>query len=258
MAGHGYGSNVLPFVFDLVNVANKVQVADSSNKNVSEKEDALLFDDDGMRTVSYLTEVRRILWRLCSNHPSSLGLHPALYFYSRSATFQPAALLSLVTLMKDWQTSDFLTFTNVRQRFETFLLANRNVTEAIRKLGTGNRSRPRIISLYRTIIAKLKEGSSPEAVAGYLAGTKEFAFLIEQPDDVPMLTLVGGSFTRETKGAAYLAEALPTAPKCPTCGGLMHRNGMQVGHRQAKRLGGSGHSSNAAMQHPFCNSTVAN
>lgn len=258
MAGHGYGSHVLPFVFDLVNITNKVQVSDSSNKKVKESEEGFLFDDDGNRTISYLTDVRRILYRLCSNHASSLGLHPVLYFYSRNGTFQPSALLSFVILMRDWDTNDFLGFTDVRASFEEFLLSNRSMTEAIRQLGTGNRSRPRIISLYRTIILKLKEGNSPDQVADDLRNHRDFSFLIEPREEAPMLALEGGAFTRETKGAAFLADALPSAPKCPTCAGLMHRNGMQVGHKQAKRNGGSADVSNAMMQHPFCNSTVSN
>jgi hypothetical protein len=258
VAGYGYGSHVLPFVFDLVNITNKVQVSDSSNKKVKEAEEGFLLDPNGAKTVAYLTDVRRMLWRLCSNQASSLGLHPALYFYSRNGTFQPAALLSFVILMRDWDTNEFLGFTEVRASFEAFLLANRNITEAIRQLGTGNRSRPRIISLYRTIISKLRENKTPDEVANDLRSMNEFAFLIEPAEDLPMLALEGGSFTRETKGAAFLSDALPSAPKCPTCQGLMHRNGMQVGHKQAKRLGGSGDVSNAMMQHPFCNSTVRN
>jgi hypothetical protein len=258
MAGHGYGSHVLPFVFDLVNITNRVQVSDSSNKKVKEAEEGFLLDPDGDKTIAYLTNVRRILRRLCSNHASSLGLHPGLFFYSRSGSFQPAALLSFITLMRDWDTTDFLGFTEVRQPFEAFLMANRNVTEAIRQLGTGNRSRPRIISLFRTILTKLKENKSPEQVADDLREMKEFAFLIEPAEEKLMLALEGGSFTRETKGAAFLADALPSAPRCPTCSGLLHRNGMQVGHRNAKREGGSGDVSNAMLQHPFCNSTVRN
>ena len=257
MAGQGYGPHVLPFVFDLVNIGNRVAVADSSNKRVKEEEFPI--DTDGAVTISYLTEIRRMLWRFCSNHPSSLGLHPALYFYSRNGTFQPAALLSFVVLMKEWETTDYLAFTDVRAKFETFLMANRNITEAVRKLGTGNRSRPRIIGLYRKIISRLREGKEPSEVADELRATAEYGFLIDDVDEtMPFLALEGGTFTRETKGAAFIADALPSAPKCPTCGGLMHKNGMQVGHRQHRRSGGSNDVSNAMMQHPFCNSTFSN
>jgi hypothetical protein len=199
-----------------------------------------------------------MLRRLCSTHASSLGLHPVLYFYSRTGSFQPAALLSFVNLMRDWDTSDFLAFTEVREKFEAMLLANRSITEAIRKLGSAGRSRPRIIGFYRAIIGRLRDGQTPEEVSAALRQTSEYGFLIEEPDDSqPMFQLEGGSFTREVKGAAYIAEALPTAPRCPTCRGLLHRNGVQTGHRQPKRHGGSGHVSNAMPQHPFCNSTVA-
>ena len=42
VAGQGYGPHVLPFTFDLVNVCNRVGVADSSNKSV--KDDGLTDD----------------------------------------------------------------------------------------------------------------------------------------------------------------------------------------------------------------------
>jgi hypothetical protein len=253
MAGQGYGPHVLPFVFDLVGLCNRLAVPSSGKKN-----DELPDDTDGMLTLAYLTEVRRILWRLCSNNPSSLGLHPVLYFYSRAGTFQPAALLSIVNLMRDWDTPDYRAFTSVREGFEEILLANRSITEAIRKLGSANRSRPRIVGFYRAILNRLLEGKTPAEVAAALQATEEYGFLIEPQDEEPMFNLEGGSFTREVKGAAFIASALPTVSKCPTCRGLIHRNGIQTGHVKAKRDGGSGRVANAIPQHPFCNSTFAN
>ena len=182
-----------------------------------------------------------------------------LYFYSRTGTFQPTALLSFATLMRDWETPDFLAFTTVREKFETVLLGNRIIREVVGKLGAGQRSRPRIIGFYRAIISRLREGLSPDEVMADLRKTAEYKFLTEPPEEeMPLLQLEGGSFNREVKGAAYIASALPTAPKCPTCGGLIHRNGMQTGHKQAKREGGSGRIENAGPQHPLCNSTVSN
>ena len=83
LAGHGYGPNVLPFVFDLVNLINDMQIADSSKKR-SSKDDLLSSDDDGNETIKFLTKTHSILLRICSTHASSLGLHPALYFYSHT------------------------------------------------------------------------------------------------------------------------------------------------------------------------------
>jgi hypothetical protein len=254
LGGPGYGSKVLPFVFDLINHINKLQAADASNKRVTR--DEFPVDESGEKTLAYLKETRKVLWRLCSNHPSSLGLHHALYFYARSGIFQPGAVLAFVELFRDWDTPEYKVFTEVRAPFEEFLLANRSITEAIRRLGSGSRSRPRVVSLYRRVLADLRNGMSARDIAAKLADDPNFDFLIYLPEDV--LDFGDGAFSRDAKGAAFLQSALPSAPKCPTCRGLMHINGMQVGHVRAKRDGGTGHPNNAVMQHPFCNSTVAN
>lgn len=255
VAGQGYGPRILPTVFDLVNLANRVSVKDSSHKRATSE--GLPSDPDGETTISYLANVRKVLRRICSTHPSSLGLHPALYFYSRNGTFQSSALLNYVVRFGEWETPDFLKFTQVRAKFEEFILANRGITEAVRRLGSGARSRPRVLSFYRLLITRLSEGVSPKHLAAELAKNPVYEFLVAA-DNVADLLDEGGTFDRDVKGAAYIKQALPTAPKCLTCGGLLHRNGMQVGHKKARREGGSGTLANAGMQHPFCNSTVAN
>ena len=253
MAGQGYGPHVLPLLFDLINGTNDVSVPDSSHKKIS-KSDELASDPDGSKTIEYLTNARAMVWRLCSTHASSLGLHPALYFYSPSGIFQPGAILTFVTLFKGWDTPDFRKFIAVRSKFEEFLLANRGITEAVRKLGSGSRSRPRILALYRKIISDIDAGASVAKIKANLAKEQDFAFLVaESPSNIGAK---GAKFKKETKSGAFLRDALPGTPKCPTCGGLTHRNGMQAGHKQHRRLGGNDSVGNAQMQHPFCNSTV--
>lgn len=254
VGGPGYGSKTLPFVFDLINLINKPSAASSTNRRAPK--DDFTSDETGEETLAYLRETRRVLRRLCSNHPSSLGLHPALYFYARSGAFQPGAIFAMVDLLKDWDTPNFRSFTAVRRGFEEFLLSNRNFTEAVRRLGSGSRSRPRVVSLYRRVLAELGTGATPKAIAEGLAKDANYEFFIAAPP--PELDLGDGSFTRDVKGAAFIQSALPTAPRCPTCGGLLHHNGMQVGHVVARRDGGAPALDNTMMQHPFCNSTVAN
>jgi hypothetical protein len=255
IAGQGYGPHVLPFLFDLINLTNDVPVSDSSRKRIVKEDEKFPEDPDGNRTLQYLVNTRSMIWRICSTHASSLGLHPALYFCSPSGVFQSAALLSFVVLFKSWGTDDFRRFTEVRGRLEQFLLAHRGITEAVRKLGSGSRSRPRITALYRQILADLGAGKSPQDVHEALVRAPEFSFIVQEG---PLaLPASGKKFARDTKGAAFLRDALPSAPKCSTCGGILHRNGMQVGHKKAKRDGGSDQLGNALIQHPFCNSTVA-
>lgn len=248
LAGQGYGPATLPFVFDLVMLANKVSPK-SIDKSV---------DFDGGETIEYLKKVKKAVERICSTSPSSLGLHPALYFYSRSGVFQPVAFLAYVSMFSLWDTRDFLEFTKVRAEYERFILSNRGITEAVRRLGSGARARPRITSLYQTIISELRQGKSLVDIGIALASNPDYNFLIAAQVADGMLEPLDTSFSRDTKGAAFLRDALPSAPKCPTCQGLMHRHGMQVGHQIARRDGGAATLDNAMMQHPFCNSTFAN
>ena len=258
LAGFGYGSTVLPFVFDLVNLANDVAVPDSSHKNAPKAEGGYEIDADGHLTVKYLIKVRESLWRICSMHSSSLGLLPALYFYSGSGGFQPNSLLSIMALFKGWSTQDFIAFTESRKTLEDFLLSNRKTTEAIRKLGSGSRSRPRLVSMYRRVLKEAKSGKSVEQIRDILSREKDFAFLAEAASNELELPLPKGKFNRDVKATAFLNTALPAALRCPTCGGLLHNLAMQVGHKKARRDNGDATAENAQMQHPFCNSTYAN
>lgn len=254
LGGPGYGPKALPFVFELVNIVNKTEVPDASSRKAAS--DNLPVDETGEETERFLTATRTVLRRLCSTHPSSLGLHPALYFYARSGAFQSGSLLAFIELFRGWDTKQYLDFTAVREPFESFLLAHRGHTEAVRRLGSGSRSRPRLVAFYRRVLSDLQAGASSEDIATTLSTDESFAFFITPPAD--LLALGDGSFSRDTKGAAFIQGTLASAPKCPTCRGFLHRNGMQVGHIHAKRDGGMGTLENSMMQHPFCNSTVAN
>jgi hypothetical protein len=213
-------------------------------------------DRDGNKTIRFLSNTRTVLRRISSNHPSSLGLHPALYFYSQGGVFQQAALLSFVALMKGWDTPDFKRFTGVREKFEQFLLTHRGVTDAVHELGSGSRSRPRIISLYARLIDRFAAGETVEAVAGSIANEPGFSFIASEPEEDPTYVQEGEKFGRAVKGGVFLREALPTAVKCVKCGGIIHRNGIQVGHKHARRDGGSAQLANAQLEHPLCNSTI--
>jgi hypothetical protein len=110
-----------------------------------------------------------------------LALHPALYFYNASGGFQPNSFLSIIVLFKQWDTKQFPEFTEVRTTFEAFLLNNRRTTEAIRKLGSGGRSRPRLVALYGRVIQEARNGKSAEEITTKLAGELEFSFLATEP-----------------------------------------------------------------------------
>lgn len=83
VAGRGYSSQTLPLVFEFVNLVNHVK-----------GETKLSDDPTGQETRAFLDRCRRVVNRMSGTHPSSLGLHPAVYFYSHTGRYQPTAFFA--------------------------------------------------------------------------------------------------------------------------------------------------------------------
>ena len=66
-------------------------------KFVKEKYEAN--DEDGEMTVQCLKNCRKILYRINSSNPSSLGLHPAIYLYSINGRFKTTSFYVLLHFM---------------------------------------------------------------------------------------------------------------------------------------------------------------
>jgi hypothetical protein len=253
VAGRGY--NALPFAFDLVNYANNVRAADSTSK----KDDNILpSDSDGSLTVEYLKTVRRRAERITGDSPRSLGLHPIVYFYTRSGSFQPTVFLAVSSFIEDLATRDkLIEFTTHRRLFEEFLINHKEATTLlIKQLGSGARHIPRLREYYNRIFTGLVNGKDLEAIQADFAADRDFAFLTApRPTDLrPEPTAGDGSFKRGTKTAAFFAAALPNGTKCCLCGALIHKNSVNFDHAVPRREGGSTDMSNARVTHPYCNS----
>ncbi len=250
VAGKGY--NALPFVFDLVNYANNVRVADST----SQKDDKtkLPTDSDGILTLQYLKEVRKKVDRITGDTPRSLGLHPVAYFYTRSGTFQPTVFIAVSGFVEDLQSKNkLMEFTKHRREFEEFLIAHKEATTLlIKQLGSGARHIPRLREYYIFILTRIIAGENRPGIEQGLAADKNFAFLAKAADFTPDVGDV--SFTRGRKTAAFFAAALPNSARCHLCGALVHKNSVQFDHDVDRKAGGSGALANAMVAHPYCNS----
>jgi hypothetical protein len=256
VAGKGY--NVLPFVFDLVNYANNVKIADSTSKK-DDKTATLPKDADGAMTVQYLREVRRKIDRITGDVPRSLGLHPVVYFYTRSGTFQPTVFLAVSGFMEELQNrSKLIAFTKHRREFEEFLIAHKEATTLlIKQLGSGTRHIPRLREYYGLILNGMLAGKNRSQIEDDLSKEANFAFLTKMPafNLPPDPTTQGDrAFKRGTKTAAFFAAALPNGARCNLCGALVHKNSIQFDHDTPRRAGGSAALENARVSHPYCNS----
>jgi len=98
LGGKLYSSQTLPLILDLVNIVNG---ADFSNKDTQD-------DETGEVTIQTLKNVRRVAYRLNSNHSSSLGLHPVIYFYSQDGRHKTASFFAMIDFVVelDSNTSD--------------------------------------------------------------------------------------------------------------------------------------------------------
>jgi hypothetical protein len=256
VAGRGYSSPTLPLIFEMVNLSNNLPVVDVT-KSPKKLDIPPPPDGDGSETIKFLRNTRKIINRITGLHPSSLGLHPAVYFYSATGRHQPTAFLAVVELMREFERANaFEQFISVRAKFEQFILDNKSFSNQVTvKIGSGAKGFQRLKNLYMRVFEKLKEGHDNPAILELLRQDKEFSFLT--PDE----RLVEGNssqFSRETKSATFLRDAITGAPRCNICKSLLHFNSIQIDHVVRKADGGLGILENAQLAHPFCNSTVKN
>lgn len=254
VAGRGYSA--LPFIFDLVNLANNVNVADSTAKKTANDDD-LPEDTDGQQTLEYLQEVQKRIEKITTDKAGSLGLHPVVYFYSRSGAFQPLAFLAVSELVEDLITNKKLDqFTEVRRDFEEFIVRHKEAMSLIiHKFGTGKRSLPWLKKYYESILSGLWDRKNLDEIQATFAANPDFAFItaprpsgIRDESQKTKRTLSAG-----TKTAAFFASALPAGTRCGICGALVHKNSVTFDHIVRAQDGGKADMNNAQPTHPYCN-----
>lgn len=251
VAGHGY--NALAFVFDLVNWANDVPEKASRSRDL-----VLPKDEDGSITIRYLEKVRNIVRLMTGQHPSSLGVHPVVYFYTRGGEFQPTAFLATAQLLKELAASNGLKrFTKARETFEDFLVAHKEFITLITKhTGGGQKSLNRMVRYLRFVLDRVRESKEDSEIVKTLHESEEFGFLYsDRPTARRLDAGRSGKFSQRTKSASFLDTALASAIRCALCGAPVHRNSMQVDHITPRHKGGGADAGNAQITHPFCNSS---
>ena len=243
LAGKGYSSRSLPLIFDLVKLANDV-----SSKDVSE-------DLDGNETVKYLKNTLRIVRRFTTTHPSSLGLHPAVYFYSEKGRYQPTAFMAWIELIKVFDSNkSFDGFIIIRKDFESALIRYKYLTNQVTvKYGSGLKGYRQLKEVYEKLIELVSEGVSISEIGNKMKET--FVYLnIDYKGDTPMSL----AFNPNTKSEVFLNSALSEAARCNICGGYIHMNSITIDHIERKQDGGIGIIENGQISHPYCNSTFKN
>ncbi|MBD2802466.1 DUF262 domain-containing protein [Xenorhabdus sp. M] len=233
------------FIFDLVKKCNNIP---NNTKKISD-------DPDGSTTINYLKKVLKFLRRINSNHASSLGLHPLVYFYNSRGNHIYSAILAWVDLLSkvESSTKSLEAFLSIRNSFEDFLIRYKYfISSTNAKYGSGMKSHQHILKIKSLIINALKKKESEKEIVELILS--EYSFLAKS--DISNITAI--KFSNDVKSQIFIEESLPKALTCSLCRGFIHQNSISFDHIIRKRDGGKGESSNGALMHPFCNTSAKN
>jgi HNH endonuclease len=185
-------------------------------------------------------------------------LHPIVYFYSQDGRHKVASFYAAVALVMDFEKDNYFNnFTKTRADFELILLeSDYLVQQIVRRYRSAIDSYKHIKQYYQKITDTLLQGVEKDFVIKKIIASQEFNYLTIQPQKTNNITTK--EFSRETKSATFIKEALLSAPKCKICGGYLHSNSISIDHIQRKVDGGLGTLDNAQLTHPYCNTTFKN
>ena len=233
------------FIFDLVKKCNGVP---NNTKKIDD-------DPDGKLTVTYLKNTRKFLRRINSSHPSSLGLHPLVYFYNKRGNHIYSAILAWVDIVKEIEKSpqSLKSFCFIRHDLEKFLIKYKHFISGVNaKYGSGTKSYKHIIKVTMLIISLLQKQESENTIVSMILD--EYKFLTKS-DDINVKSL---RFSTDIKSQIYIQEALPKSSTCSYCNGFIHQNSITFDHILRKQDGGKGSVQNGALMHPYCNTSAKN
>lgn len=248
IAGKITAAQTLPLILDFINIVNQIPADFESKMND---------DTNGDETVKYLQKVRKVAWRINSVHPSSLGLHPIVYFYSSDGRHKTASFYTVTAwIIESENKNTFKKFIDIRPKFEDLLLKYDCLIQDInRKYRQANKSYIHIKDFFIECIKILSEGKGIDETIAEIIKSKEFGYL---KVDTTKEDITNSEFSTERKSAIFIKDALTSALRCKLCNGLIHQNSITFDHIMRKEDGGAGSIDNGQITHPYCNSTVKN
>lgn len=175
-------------------------------------------DLDGSGTISALDHCIRLMSRISSNDASSLGLHPAVYFYNEKGKHSAPLFLAIVALVEEAVRNNnkgfFKKFTQARKCLEDFLVAQKSAIGQAIILTHSTKRVEKLKTMIADVIDRCHSGSGALKAEDVFKemGLKATAILS---------TVSGGSATisTDTKSAILIRDSLAKSLGCPICGG---------------------------------------
>lgn len=257
IAGHGYGSQTLPLVYHLVNIANGFKVVDASKVDAKIKRkpsDALPQEADEAQTLAVVRQTQHLGRLITGTHPSSLGLHPAIYFYAADGNHQPTAVMAVAAMVKALEDEGkLIAFCDVRVKYEAFLKQHKMFINQLTTMHGSMAKGYRLIRDYlRFVLDQFIEGHSEDKVSELLQAHDKYSRLVKTK---PISSRQAKGFSQDLKQWKCLQDAMDRALECRWCHASVDHKSMHLDHVEDKKLGGAASSDNAAWAHPYCDST---
>jgi len=259
VAGRSYSSDSLKLILDTIEFINKKPSTNGAKKRRKSGSDVDILsptmpvDTDGTATVEFLSKARRVLSRIAGPRPESLGLHPAVYFYSATGAYQPTAFLAAIGFVQELEAKNELPqFVKSRHDFEELLLKYKYfINQIVKHYGSGTRGLVALTRLFRYLYEGAVAGTEETKLVPKLIEDERLAFL------EPIVDADKGTkkdFTSERKSAVYLRRAIENSLRCGLCHARVHVRSINIDHVERKRDGGAGSVDNGQLTHPYCNS----
>ncbi|WP_286175647.1 DUF262 domain-containing protein [Labrenzia sp. CE80] len=222
------------------------------------KDRTIASDDDltGDQTISVLRKCEKVLGRITGNDVASLGLHPAVYFYSERGRHIPDLLLGVISVftkaIENNDKSFFQKFTSRRELIEKYLVSNKSIVTQALQIPRSIQRVSRVEDLFLYFVkSDSSEQYNDEAVVSVIA-----------PNSASKLVAIRETsetqkFSTETKSMIYIRESLKNAMFCPVCKGYLDpTKSVSYDHKIPVREGGQGNAENGQLMHPYCNAAV--
>ena len=244
--------NALELLMNLISITNAKSVSKKEIKDFDE-------DPTGELTVDVLAECARVVERVAGNNAASLGLHPAVYFYSERGRHIPDLLTGILLLfrrkLENNDSGFFKKFSLVRRDLEDYLVNNKSLITQALQLARSAVRYERVAALYDFLIGELSQGNKVDDAA---------MITVVAPGSVSKVLAVsqntaGQNFSAETKSTIYIKQSLATAMRCAICGGYLDpAKSASYDHIVRKQDGGQGTPDNGQIVHPYCNTSIKN
>ena len=256
IGGKMISNESLSLVFETVLISNNIKRMGKTKKSYIDT----IIDQDGGKTIEYLKKSKKLLERINSRHPGSLGLHPAVYFYSLSGRHKVSSYYGILLFVMYLEEKNlFFDFIKIREKFEKILIEYEYlIQEIVRKYRQANNANEHIKKYYIKVMDLLlrEEWGNIDDLIKELVNSDDFNYLsnTKQNDEKKK----GNKFTKEKKNVIFFREALESVPKCKICKGALHLNSISIDHIERLQDGGESGVDNGQLTHPFCNTTYKN